>query len=305
MLDLNDLYFFHAVAAHKGFTAASRATGVAKATLSKRVAILEDRMGIRLLERTTRSLRLTAVGTSVFERVDDMLASADAAASAAAEAQAEPTGVVRVACPQGLIQDLLIDLLPDFLQRFAKIRVQLKVINRRADLIEDGVDVALRARARLDADPNLIMRKLGETRSLLVASPAFVSQHEARLTVDSIADLPTLTQFEERGEVVWDLTGPNGETRALQHRPRLMCTSFDVLRASAMAGVGITFLPDFVAAQALTTGELVRVLPEWQSPHSTLHAVFSSRRGLAPAVRVWLDFLATEIPRIASPAGRS
>jgi DNA-binding transcriptional LysR family regulator len=297
VLDLNDLYFFHAVAVHKGFSAAARETGIPKATLSKRVAVLEDRLQIRLLERTTRSLRLTEVGTAVFDQVDAMLASADAASAAAAQAQAEPNGVVRVACPQGLIQDLLIDLLPIFLERFPKVKVQIKVINRRADLIEDGVDVALRARTRLDADPNLIMRKLGQTNSLLVASPALLTSCAEPLTIDSLAQFPTLTQYEERSEVTWELIGPTGETRAIAHQPRLMCTGFDVLRASAVAGAGITLLPDFVAASALETGKLVHVLPDWHAPIGTVHAVFSSRRGLVPAVRVWLDFLASEFPK--------
>jgi DNA-binding transcriptional LysR family regulator len=297
MLDLNDLAYFHAVAVHKGFTAAARATGIAKATLSKRVAVLEERLGVRLLERTTRSLRLTEVGEAVMAQADAMLANAEAAFSAAALAQADPNGVVRVACPQGLIQDLLIDLLPVFLARFPKVKVQVKVINRRADLVEDGVDVALRARTKLDTDPNLIVRKLGQTRSLLVASPALLASLDRELTIDNVTEFPTLTQYEERGEVAWELQGPIGETRSITHRPRLMCTSFDVLRATAASGVGITLLPDFVAAPALANGELVQLLPDWQAPASTLYAVFSSTRGMVPAVRVWLDFLASEVPR--------
>ncbi len=297
MLDLNDLYFFHTVSVHKGFSAAARASGIPKATLSKRVGILEDRLGVRLLERTTRNLRLTQVGLEVFDQVEAMLASADAAASAAAEARAEPNGVVRVASPQGLIQDLVIDLLPLFLHLYPRVKVQLKVINRRSDLIEDGVDVALRARTRLDADPNLIMRKFGETQTILVASHALLQRVPMPLSVDSLATLPTLTQYEERSEVIWELNGPDGEVRSVSHRPRLMCTSFDVLRESAIAGAGVTLLPDFVAAPAIASGKLIRILPDWQTPSSTLHAVFLSKRGLVPAVRAWLDFLATEVPK--------
>lgn len=302
MLDLNDLSLFHTVAFHKGFSAAARASGVPKATLSKRVAHLEEKLGVRLLERTTRSMRLTQVGLDVYEQVEAMLVNAKSAADAAAQAQSEPNGVVRVACPQGLIQDLVIDLLPVFLRLYPKVRVQLKIINRRADIVEDGVDVALRARMRLDADPNLIMRKFAETRSILVTSPALLGDLRSPLTIESLSTLPTLTQFEERGEVLWDLVGPDGEARQVSHRPRLMCTSFDVLRASAAAGAGVTLLPDFVAAPALASGDLVHILPDWQSPASTLHAVFSSKRGLAPAVRVWLDFLASEIPQKVAKA---
>lgn len=302
MLDLNDFYFFHTVSLHKGFSAAARASGIPKATLSKRVAMLEEAMGVRLLERTTRSLRLTQVGVEVFAQVEAMLASADAAAASAAQAQAEPNGFVRVACPQGLIQDLIINLLPRFLQLYPKVKVQLKVINRPADLVEDGVDIALRARARLDTDPNLIVRKFGETRSVLVASPALLEIWPAPLRVEDIAGMPTLTQYEERSEVTWTLIGPENAVASVVHHPRLMCTSFDVLRTNAEAGIGLTLLPEFVAASALTRGTLVPVLPDWHTPPNTLHAVFSSRRGLVPAVRVWLDFLAQEIPTLLSSA---
>jgi DNA-binding transcriptional LysR family regulator len=301
MLDLNDLYYFHAVAAHKGFSAAARATGIPKASLSKRVALLEERLGVRLLERSTRSLRLTQVGSTVLEQVAVMLSGAEAAEAAAAQAQAEPNGVVRVGCPQGLIQDLVIDLLPVFLQRYPKVRIQLKVINRRADLVEDMVDVALRARTKLDSDPGLIMRKLGRSSGILVASPKLLEQHHHDISIDRLQDWPFLSQFEERGEVTWDLLGPNNELRQIVHTPRLMCTSFDVLRTSAIAGIGLTLLPDFIAAAAIKTGQLVHVLPDWYTPHGIIHAVFSSKKGLVPAVRVWIDFLATEVPKRVSP----
>ena len=303
MIDLNDLYYFHAVAAHNGFTAAAHITGTPKATLSKRVAQLEAQLGVRLLERTTRHLRLSDVGRTVYEQVETMLASAEAAQAVAAQAQAEPNGIVRVSCPEGLLEELITDLVPEFLRRYPKVRVQVKIINRRADLVEDGVDVALRVRSKFDTDPNLIIRRLGQSRGLLVVSPGLLATVGGSLTLERLTDLPTLSMFDERDEVAWELVGPNGESQTLQHRPRLLCSSFVVLRTSAIAGMGVTILPEYVAGPAIAAGQLTHVLPQWYTPHGIIHAVFSSRKGLIPAVRVLLDYLAAEVPKKVSLAG--
>lgn len=299
MQDLNDLYFLYAVATHGGFSAAARATGVPKATLSKRVAQLEGRLGVRLLERTTRRLRLTDVGQAVYEQVETMMAGAEAVEAVAAQAQAEPNGMVRVSCPQGLIQALVIDILPGFLGRHPKVRVQLKVLNRPADLVEDREDVALRARESLDTDPNLIVRILGQSELVLVASPTLLAEAGGEVTIERMGDLPTLAMEDERDESIWNLSGPAGEVRSIRHRPRLMCSNFDMLLAAALDGLGVTLLPAHVAQGAIVSGRLVHLLPDWHTPHGIIHAVFSSRKGLVPSVRALIDHLAAEVPRRA------
>src|SRR3954471_21681804 len=138
--DLNDFYFFHAVVTHHGFSAAERATRISKGTLSKGVARLEERLQVRLLERTTRKLRVTEVGRAFYEQCQVILAGVEAAEAAAAQAFAEPNGMVRVSCPQGLIQNLVAEILPGFMNVYPKVRVQLRVINRPADLVDDGID---------------------------------------------------------------------------------------------------------------------------------------------------------------------
>jgi DNA-binding transcriptional LysR family regulator len=297
MRDLNDLYLFHAVALHRGFTSASKVIGTPKATLSKRVAALESDLGVRLLERTTRNLRLTDVGRAVYDQVGIMLDAAAGAENVAAEAQLEPTGVVRLSCPQVFMQDLVTDILPGFLARYPKVRVQIKIINRAADLVEDGVDIALRARTKLDANPNLIVRKLAMSRFLLFASPAYLQNVGPLIQVRDLAKYATLSVYDEQEEVTWELEGPDGQLCNIAHRPRLLCSSFDVLRKAAMDGSGIALLPDFIAQPALSSGLLINVLPEWYSPYGIIHAVFASRRGLLPALRAMIDFLAEEIPK--------
>lgn len=302
MQDLNDFYYFHAVATYKGFSAATRATGVPKATLSKRVAQLEDRLGVRLLERTTRSLRLTDVGETFYEACVAMLAGAEAAEAVAANAQLDPNGMVRVSCPQGMLQDLLIDILPEFLRRYPKVRVQLKILNRPADLVEDRVDVALRIRSTFDTDPNLFMRKLGRSRLILVASPEFLRATGGAITLQRLTELPTLSMDHETDEVTWTLVGPDGATQTLSHQPRLLCASSDVLRRSALEGLGVALLPEHVGRSEIDAGHLVHLLPDWHSPFGIIHAVFSSRKGLVPAVRALIDHLAVEVPNRSAPS---
>jgi DNA-binding transcriptional LysR family regulator len=297
MQDLNDFYFFHAVVTHQGFSAAARAIGVRKGTLSKSVARLEERLHVRLLERTTRKLRMTEVGRAFYEQCQVILAGVEAAEAAAAEAYAEPNGMVRVSCPQGLIQHLIADILPGFMKVYPKVRVQLKVINRPADLVDDGIDVALRARSGTDQDSSLIVRPLGRSRLVLAMSPALRDSCGEMLTLDRLAEAPTLSMAETSDDDSWHLIGPGGEERLIHHRPRLLCSNFDMLHAAALEGVGIALFPDHIAGTSFASGALLHVLPDWGSPFGVVQAVFSTRKGLLPAVRALIDYLAVAVPR--------
>jgi DNA-binding transcriptional LysR family regulator len=296
MQDLNDFYFFHAVVTHGSFSAASRRIGVPKGTLSKHVAKLEERLGVRLLERSTRRLRTTEVGRGVYEQCQSVLAGVEAAEAVAAQAQAEPQGIVRVSCPHGLIQDLIADLLPPFMERHPKLRVQLKVINRRVDLIEDDVDIALRARTSLDSDPSLIMRKLGLSRLALAISPSLLASFDKPPSIEDLEGLSTLSMAENGDDDRWDLVGVDGTPRRVSHRPRLSCSNFDVLRKAAIDGLGIALLPEHICRPCFRSGELVHLLPEWHTQYGIVYVVFTSRKGLTPGVRTLIDYLADEVP---------
>ena len=298
MQDLNDYFYFHAVVRYQGFSAASRHIGVPKGTLSKRIARLEERLQVRLLERSTRKVRVTEVGQSFFEHCETVLEGAEAAETVAAQAHAEPNGVVRLNCPQGLIQNLIEDLLPAFMKAYPKIRVHMEVLERRADLIEDRLDIALRVRTRPDmADGSLIMRPLGRSHLVLAASPGLQDEYGLPLSVDDLEKLPILSMSEDSEHVHWELHGPEQEIRHVALWPRMACSNFAMLLALAREGVGVALLPFHICQPSLSTGELVQVLPDWRSPYGTIQAVFSSRRGLVPAVRALIEFLADSIPR--------
>ncbi len=169
--DLNDLYFFAAVVEHGGFSAAGRALGVPKSRLSKRVAQLEERLGVRLLQRTTRRFVVTEVGERFYTHCRAVLEEAQAAQDAVDELRAEPRGMVRLSCPVSLAQTVLAHLLPDFLALYPKMQVRVLSSDRRVDVIGEGYDLAIRVRTKLDTDANLVMRSFGHSRTALVASP--------------------------------------------------------------------------------------------------------------------------------------
>lgn len=297
MHDLNDLYYFHAVVTYQGFSAASRHIGVPKGTLSKRVARLEERLQVRLLERSTRKIRTTDVGHAFYEHCQTVLTGAEAAETVAAQAYAEPNGVVRLSCPQGLIQNLIEEVLPAFMKTYPKVRVHLQVFDRRADLIEDRLDIAIRVRSKPDmADASLVMRPLGQNHLVMAVSPAVHAACKRGLTINELAQVPTLSMGSDTDEVRWELLGPNDETRTIALHPRLICSNFDMLLAAACQGLGVALLPIHICRVSFAKGELVHVLPEWRSPFGTIQAVFASRKGLVPAVRALIDFLAQAIP---------
>src|ERR1700726_936193 len=219
MRDLNDLQFFTAVVAHRGFSAAARALGLPKSRVSRRVALLEERLGVRLLDRTTRGLGLTQVGQQVFEHARAAVIEVEAAEEAALLMQAEPRGLVRLSCPLGL-QSAIAAPMSGFLAAHPLLRLQCIVTKRRVDLVHEGIDVAIRVRERLDTDADLQMKRVGLSRRILVASPAFVTKHGKPGAPEDLGKLPILHQERQGGEI-WHLTAEDGRTSTVAIEPRI------------------------------------------------------------------------------------
>ena len=300
MRDLNDLNFFAAVVANGGFSAAARALGAPKSRISRRVAALESQLGLRLIERSTRRFKVTYVGAEVYRHARAALSEAEAIEDVAIRLRAEPQGLVRISCPLG-VDRLLAAALPAFLAGHPKLRVQVVVTNRRIDLIDEGVDIAIRVRDRLDTDADLQVKKISRAGMVLTASPAFIAAHGQPLTPAEIAEFPTVARGDRPGPERWTLSNEAGETVEVAIEPRLATTSFSILRQAATEGVGIVLLPEYIARELLATGGLVRILPDWEVPAGLLHLVFTSRRGQLPSVRAVIDF-AAEILHPRSPA---
>lgn len=290
MQDLNDLRYFAAVVDEGGFAAAGRALRIPKSKLSRRVAALEARLGVRLLERSSRRFRITEIGQAYHAQCQLALAAAERAEAVVEASLSEPRGVVRFACPTGLIP-MIAAVVPDFLRLYPKGRVQIIPGDQPVDLIAERVDVALRVRTSLDSDAALTMRRLGHSRRILVAAPSLANRIAGQ-GIDGLALLPTLSSSGEDGEVRWALDGPDGAERTITHLPRLSCPDFPAVLSAAEAGLGIALIPDHICAAALAAGRVVRVLPDWNGQMGIVHLVFTTRRGLPPLVRAWIDHLA-------------
>lgn len=301
MRDLNDLYFFVQTVDHGGFAPAARSLGMPKSRLSRRIATLEERLGVRLLQRTTRRFAVTEVGQEYYRHCVAMLVEADAADEAIAQLRAEPRGLIRVACPSALVYFQFGDMLGRFMAAHPGIELHLDSTNRRVDVIGEGFDVAIRARLPPLEDSDLVMKILGNSRLRLVASPKLLNK--SVLVPADLATLPSLDLGPPQGEHAWSLEGPDGASVRIPHRPRMVVDDMVALCFAARNAVGVAQIPTMMIGDALDRGELVDVLPGWAPKTHIVHAVFPSRRGLLPSVRALLDFLAEEYDALEAADG--
>jgi DNA-binding transcriptional LysR family regulator len=295
MQDLNDMLYFAEVVDKGGFAAAGRSLGLPKSKLSRRVAELEGRLGVRLLQRTTRKLSLTEAGELYHRHCVAMREDAQAAEDAVAQVQSEPRGTIRLVCPVTLAQSTIGQLVPPFLARYPQVRLEMEVSNRVVDLVQDGVDVALRVRPTLEDSGSLVVKHLGSTQALLVGSPAQIQREGPVAAIEDLAKLSTLAMSAADGRASWKLTGPQGREYELVHRPCYTANDMLTLKIATLQGAGVCILPDYMCDEELANGRLAVVLPGWGPPPSVVHAVFPSRRGMAPAVRRFLDFLGDHV----------
>ncbi|HZN46912.1 MAG TPA: LysR substrate-binding domain-containing protein [Ramlibacter sp.] len=295
MQDLNDLLFFAEVVDRGGFAAAGRALNLPKSKLSRRVAELEARLGVRLLQRTTRKLSLTQAGEIYHRYCVAMREQAEAADEAVAHVQTEPRGTVRITCPVTLAHTTLGPLLPRFLAAHPQVRIDMQVANRVVDVVQEGIDIALRVRSNLDDSGSLVARNLGETKGVLVASPQLLQRFGAPPDAESLRNLPTVAMSAADGRASWHLLGPRGAEFELQHHPVYTADDLFTLKYAVLQGTGMSVLPDYLCSEELRRGELVPVLPGWGPRVGMVLAVFASRRGMVPAVRRLIDFLAANV----------
>jgi DNA-binding transcriptional LysR family regulator len=292
MQDLNDLYYYVQAVDHGGFAPAGRVLGMPKSKLSRRIAKLEERLGVRLIQRSTRHFAVTDAGETYYMHCKAMLVEAEGAQEAIDTLTAEPRGVIRMTCPIPLVNAYVGVMLADFMVRYPHVTVQMEATNRRVDLVSESVDVALRVRPPPLQDSNLVMRILADRGQYLVASPAGVQRFGFPAAPTALSNWPSLGLGVLQQIHTWALHGPGDAHATLHHAPRFVTTDMIALRDAAVAGVGVVQLPAVIARDQLAAGSLVRLVPDWAPRHEIIHAVFPSRRGLLPSVRALIDFLA-------------
>lgn len=299
-MNLNDLRMFGAVVAEGSFTAAAKRLGVPKSRVSRHVAELEAHLGLRLLQRSTRKLSVTTIGAELQRHATALLEEAAAAEAAMQRARSEPSGLLRVSCPVLLAQQTLAPLLAAFGRRFPKITLQLLVTNRRVDVIEERIDVALRVRSANLEEPGLVARYFGESVMIVVAAPALAARCRKLAAPEEFAQMPTLVNSSEEAPYHWTLER-DGERREVPLQPRLVCDDMQTLKQAALDGLGAVILPTLLCDAELADGRLQRLLPQWSAPLGRIHAAYPTRRGMLPAVRALLDFMTQEL----APPARS
>lgn len=292
MFDLNDLYLYAKVVEHGGFAPAGRILGLPKSRLSRRLAKLEERLGVRLVQRSTRQFQVTEVGLEYYRHCLGMLEQAVAAEDAVERNRAEPRGIVRLASSTALLDSRLAPMLARFMAQCPVVELLVKSYNRRVDVIGEGFDLVLSVRHQPLESSELIMRRLAPSRQCLVAAPGLLAAHGKPQRPEQLQALPSLCWGVNVQDFTWLLEGPQGAEAAVPFRPRIVSDDLAVLREGALAGVGVVLLPEEAVAADLACGQLVLVLDGWAPREGEVVALFPSRRGLMPAVRKLIDFLA-------------
>lgn len=297
MDDLNDLYYFAKVVEHGGFTPAGRALDEPKSKLSRRIAALEERLGVRLIQRSTRHFSVTEIGQVFYRHCVAMLVEAAAATEAVEQHRSEPRGVVNLSCPTALLNFWVGPMLARFMVQYPLVELHVQSTNRQVDLIQEGIDIALRVRFPPLESSDLVMKVLGESRQRVVGAPSWRERLPAKPKPADVAALPTLHWGTVQRDYHWQLDGPKGASAQVRYRPRMVTDDLVALRQAALAGAGVVHLPAVVVCEDLNDGRLVNLLPDWAPRTGVVHAVFPSRRGLLPSVRTLLDFLGEEFEK--------
>lgn len=294
MHDLNDMRLFVQVAKAGGFAKASRAIGVPRATLSRRIAALEDAMGLRLIERSSRTFRLTGSGEAFFERAKAAVDLADEAFTCGSETVlGEPIGTVRFAAPQSLLQLGLNEMVLAYLAEHPRVSIQIEATNRRVDLLREGFDFAIRARESSRAPLDQVVVPFVEVDHMLAIAPRW--QDIAGKTVETLlANVPVLAWAAAGEPAVWRLLDASGNIRQVSLDPRLTVEDMTFLKDAAVAGLGVALLPRITARAELDTGALVELALDLQPPRGRIHAIHLGRKGMRPAVSHLISWLQTE-----------
>lgn len=290
MQDLNGFLVFAAVVDAGSFSRASDRLGISKALASRQVAELERSLGLRLLNRTTRKLGLTAAGTVFYERCRELIAHAEGARHELEQFRSAPGGRIRVSAAISFGRLHLVDAIADFLARHPGVDIELDLSERFADLITDGADVVIRQaeEPRLHA---FVARQLAPLRWVLCASPGYLERHAPPAAPKDLAHHACVTYLSNaRGE--WVFTGPRGEVEPVRVAGPCRVSNADGVVHAVLAGLGVAAVPTFAAAGPLREGRLVRLLADWSLPERVLYAAYLPDPNVAPRVQTLVRFLA-------------
>jgi DNA-binding transcriptional LysR family regulator len=285
---LTNIVAFTRVVETRSFTAAARQFGMSKATVSKQVSMLEARIGVRLLNRTTRTLSLTSAGNSFYARCRHIVAELNAAEIAVKRLGSEPYGDLRVTADASIGRLHVVPVIGEFLKRYQNIEVDLTLSDRDIDLVEGGFDVAILTACRVHEKLHSIT--LSSCVRVICAAPSYLELHGRPETLDDLAEHSSITCAEPSDRDSWTLEGSDGLHRA-RVNGRLRTDSWEALRMAALSGHGLALVPLFLVDADLEAGRLCRVLPEYFDLSRSVYAVYSGQQPVSPSVEAFVEFI--------------
>lgn len=291
MNDLNDLYLFMQVVDAGGFSAAERQTGIPKSRLSRRIATLETRLGVRLIQRSAHNFHVTDVGERVYQHACTIADEAQAVLATVGETLTEPAGLIRISSSLLTGELSLGGWLGDFMCLYPKVRISLDLSNRYVDLLAERFDLAIRFASAPLASADMVARPLGDSAMVLVASPSLLAQYGEPTGLDDLERFPTLAQGSFESVRPWVFRQEDGSSIMHYPRPKFVTDNILTLREAALRGAGLIQLPLDACIDALREGALTRLLSVVESVGSTVYAIYPSRRGMTSAVRMLIAFL--------------
>ena len=298
MENLNDMAYFVSVVEHGGFSAAARATGIEKTRLSRRVSALENRLGVRLLQRNTRHVALTDAGERFFIQARTLMEGARSALESVADLRREPAGTVRLSCPQIMAQSYLAPILPGYLAAYPRVILEVDASDRPVDLLRERFDLALRAHHGDEAEIGLVARSMGQARRVLVASAGFLNAVGRPRTPNEITGMDTFSRAVDvhDGKTRWTLADPSGRVAVISHTPRLVTDDLRMQLQAAVHGMGIALLPEPIISESVRRGMLEIVIPQWSAEAHVINLLYPPPRGMLPSVRSLIDYLTLHLP---------
>lgn len=288
-MDLNSTRFFVQVVNSGSFTQAARTLGVPKSTVSDKVAELEKRLGVSLLTRSTRKLRLTDAGAGYFKRAETALHELIAASEDASRHQQQPTGTLRITSPAEHVTDGILRAVTEYKKKFPSVQVEIDLSNREVDLIAEGYDLAIRAGAL--GDSSLIARRIGTGKHILIASKSYLKSAPPLRHPRDLIHHRCLNFTDHSSGGDWRLRTQNGKQARVIIKPEITCNSFAAIKGLVTRGHGIGFIPNSHCKAGLSRGEFVHVLTEWASSEVPIHLVYPTQRYRSPTVQEMIPLI--------------
>lgn len=299
---LDGIVVFTEVIKHGSFTLAAQHTGHSTSYISKEINKLEERLGVRLMNRTTRSLSLTAEGELYFQQCQNIIGEASQTELALSGQQLDPTGVLRVSCPIGLGVSKMQDIFTDFMALYPHVDLELDLSNRKVDMIAEGFDVIIRATEHLE-DSSLICKRILQSRGITLASPDYLKEFGIPTTPEELKTHKCITYSHLKQPKVWEYKNQYGKRIQVDVKSRILTNSSELELSFCKAGQGITRLPEFLLQDELKSGELVELFSEYQPTVIDVFLIYPSRKHMSSKVRSFIDFVskATSLNNVLNP----